>query len=74
MYGQGFFVDVTESENTKIAIVCENTHLMQSIRITKTKIRIMTTAIISPLTSVFLTLDVLTQAATKKRDIKYRFF
>lgn len=34
----------------------------------------MTTAIISPLTSVFLTLDVLTQAATKKKDIKYRFF
>lgn len=41
---------------------------------TKAKIRIITTAIILPLTSLLLTLEALTQAAMKKKYIKYRFF
>lgn len=41
---------------------------------TKAKIRIMTTAIILPLTSLPLRLAVLTQAAIKMKYIKYTFF
>lgn len=41
---------------------------------TKAKIRIMITAIILPLTSLFLTLAVLTQAAKKKEIYKIYFF
>lgn len=40
----------------------------------KAKIRIMITAIILPLTSLFLTLAVLTQAAIKKKIYKIFFF
>lgn len=40
----------------------------------KAKIRIITTAIILPLTSLLLILEALTQAAMKKKYKKYSFF
>lgn len=62
-------MNITESENTKHEY--ENTDLINFIRITKAKIIMMITAIILPLTSLFFTLELLTQGATQNNEIYY---